>query len=350
MRPTIKDVARKARVSVATVSRVLNGSGYFDAETGRKVRAAVAELGYRRNVHWKRLASNSSETVCFLLGNREAMNSMQMRALVACEREFHEAGLDLVFSAFRYPSTARASELVLPRMLAEQGMADGVVLAGRHSANLLEALDRLGTPWVLAGNNFLGPPSRTRRYAVFYDEAAGVHEAARYLARLGHRRIAFVGNAALPWFHRRQQAFERALAGEGLALSIVNDDWRVPAVEYGRLAAARLLRQAHPPSAILAGNDEVAAGVWKELVHRGVRMPRDISLAGFGDREEFQILEPSLTSVSVFPEKIGAALAEMLLQRIVNPKARLESRVFPCQLVERASCGPPASRLAAAGR
>ena len=224
------------------------------------------------------------------------------------------------------------------------------MFAGRHSANLLDVLDRLGVPWVLAGNNFLGKPARIRRFTVFYDESAGVHEASRYLARLGHRRIAFVGNRALPWFHRRQQAFEGALAPGRLPVTAVTDDWQVPGIEYGRLATAALLRQPSPPTAILAGNDEVAAGVWKELVHRGVRIPGEISVAGFGDREEFQILEPSLTSVSVFPEKLGTALTEMLVQRIRNPQARLESQVFPCQLVERASCGPPASRLAAAGR
>jgi LacI family transcriptional regulator len=341
MPPTIKEVAREAGVSVATVSRVLNGSGYFDEETARKVRGAVERLGYRRNVHWKRLKRNSSDTISFLLGNREAMNSMQMRLLVASERVCHERGLDVVFSSFRYSAETKASQLVLPRVLAEQGVVDGVILAGQHSANLLEALDQARIPWVLAGNNFVGPARCTSLFTVYYDEQGGIADAARYLARLGHRRIAFVGNAALPWFRRRLEAFRAALASQARSLIEVCEDWRVSNVEYGCLSAARLLRLSRRPTAILAANDEIAAGVWMELTQQSVRIPAEMSLVGFGDREEFQILRPALSTVSVFPQKLGASLAEMLIQRMENPKARIESRVFPCQLMERASCGPP---------
>lgn len=341
MPPTIKEVAREAGVSVATVSRVLNGSGYFDEETARKVRSAVQKLGYRRNVHWKRLKRNSSDAICFLLGNRESMNSMHMRLLVASERVCNERGLDVVFSGFRYSASVKASQLVLPRVLAEQGVVDGVILAGQHSANLLEALDQAGIPWVLAGNNFVGPSRYTSRFTIYYDEKGGITDAARYLGRLGHRRVAFVGNASLPWFRRRLEAFRSVLASQARELIEVCDDWRVSNIEYGSLAAARLLRLDQRPTAILAANDEIAAGVWMELTQQGVRIPAEISLVGFGDREEFQILRPALTSISVFPQKLGASLAEMLIQRLEDPKARIESRVFPCQLMERASCGPP---------
>lgn len=350
MRATIKDVAKAAGVSVATVSRVLNGSGYFDEETARRVREAVAKLDYRKNIHWTRLSRNSSEMVCFLLGNRESMNSMQMKMLVACERRCGEHGLDVVFSRFCYDAQARPEELALPKMLAARGIVDGVILAGYHTSNLLGTLRRNGIPWVLAGNNFAGRPGETRQYAVTYDEAGGIDDAAQYLMRLGHRHIAFIGSQAFLWFRRRLEALERSLTGSRVSLSRVTDDWDVPSVEYGRLAVAQLLRSARPPTAILAANDEVAAGAWKELLHRGVRVPAEMSLIGFGDREEFNILEPSLTSISVFPGKLGAALAEMLILRLADPGARIESRIFPCQLMERASCGPAPSQLAVAGR
>jgi DNA-binding LacI/PurR family transcriptional regulator len=246
-----------------------------------------------------------------------------------------------VFSGFRYPPDVKAPQLALPRVLAEQGVVDGVILAGQHSANLLEALDHAGIPWVLAGNNFVGPARCTSRFTIYYDEQGGISDAARYLGRLGHRRVAFVGNAALPWFRRRLEVFRSVLAAQARHLMEVCDDWRVSNIEYGSLAAARLLRLERRPTAILAANDEIAAGVWMELTQQGVRIPAEISLIGFGDREEFQILRPPLTTVSVFPQKLGAGLAEMLIQRLENPKARIEARVLPCQLMERASCGPP---------
>jgi LacI family transcriptional regulator len=348
VKATVRDVAKLAGVGVATVSRVLNGSGYFDEETARKVRAAVAELGYRRNVHWTRLKRKTSETVCFLLGNRESMNSMQMRMLFACETVLRERGLDLIFSGIRYAPETRSGELALPRVLVEEGMVDGVLLAGQHHGNLLEEFVRMGMPYALAGNNFAGKPSQIKHHAVLYDDRTACYEAVRYLARLGHRRIAFVGNQEFEWFRRRAEGYRAAVQQEGLAEVIVNHQWQMPSIEYGKLAIAELLRSPKRPTAVLAANDEVAAGIWKELMHRGVRVPRDISLAGFGDREEFSILEPSLTSISVFPDKLGAELARMLLRRLEDPAATQVTKVFPCQLMERASCGPPPRALSAA--
>jgi LacI family transcriptional regulator len=343
-KPTIKDVAEHARVSIGTVSRVLNRSGYFDEETGKRVREAVQSLGYRRNVHWKRLSSNSSRTLSFLLGNRTSLNSMQMKMLVACERVCNERGYDLVFSRFEYSAETKSRHLELPRILADDGVVDGVILIGRHSHNLIETFDRSRFPWVLLGNNFDGDLKQLKCNTVSYDDEIGTYEATSYLVRLGHRRIAFIGNARLPWFERRRAGYQRAMDEHGLGTRAVTSSWEASTVEQGRLSATELMRDETPPTAILASNDELAAGVWKELTHRGVRIPAEISLCGFGDREEFQILEPSLTTMAVFPERLGADLAQMLLERIEDPKKRVISRTFPCRLVERQSCAPPTLR------
>ncbi len=344
MKPTIKDVAKKAGVSLATVSRVLNDSGYYEEETARKVREAVDQLGYRPNVHWTRLKRNTSETICFLLGNRHSMNSMQMRVLVACETALHERGYDLVFTRHCYDSKDRGEKLKLPRMLMQEGIVDGVVLAGIHHPNLLERLSAQGLPHVLLGNNFTGRRDLVQHDTVFYDDESVVAEATEYLLRMGHRRIAFVGNTNYLWFRRRQQGYRRAVREARVQEMCLTHDWQVSGVEYGQLAVAELLRGATQPTAILAANDEIAAGVWKELVRRGVSIPRQMSLIGFGDREEFSILEPALSSVSVFPEQLGTALAKMLLEKLANPQLKLDSLVLPCKIVERSSCAPPASR------
>ncbi len=347
MKPTIKDVARKAGVGIGTVSRVLNRSGYFDEQTARNVHEAVQSLGYRRNVHWQRLSSNSSRTLCFLLGNRASLNSMQMKMLVACEQVCNSHGYDLIFTRYSYSASVKASSLELPRILADQGVVDGVVLAGAHAPNLIETFERDSVPWVMLGNNYEGDLLKLRHNTVLYDEQSGAFEAASYLARLGHKRIAFIGNGKFQWFRRRHAGYEQALCEHGLKPVVLSADWEPSGVEYGRLAAAELLRQREPATAILAANDEVAAGVWKELVHRGIRIPQEFSLCGFGDREEFQILEPALTTMAVFPERLGAELATMLLQRISQPEEKVSTRTFPCRLVERNSCAPPALRAKA---
>jgi DNA-binding LacI/PurR family transcriptional regulator len=346
---TIRDVAREAGVSTATVSRVLNGSGYVDRATAERVRSAVARLGYRPNVHWKRLASNSSETVCFLLGNRTVMNSMQMRMLMACERALAEAGYDLAFLCFRYSPDTPPGLLELPRLLRHQGAVDGVILAGVHHRNLREALKSLNLPHVVLGNTFLGDERDLETDAVIYDDVAGAYEATQYLLRLGHRRIAFVGNTALPWLNRRYRGYCEALGRAGLQPWGVTAAWDVSNIEYGQLAACELLREAEWPTAIFGGNDEIAAGVWKELVKRRVRIPEQISLMGFGDREEFSILEPPLASVSVFQDRLGAELARMLLEKLKKPGLQLPSLRLPCKVLERGSCGPVSSHAKEGG-
>lgn len=340
MTPTIRDVADKAQVSVATVSRVLNESGYAESETRARVLKAAADLNYQRNIHWSRLKSQSSQTILFLLGNRQSFNAMHMRLLVACERTLKSRGYDLVFSRFEYSGAVSESELPLPRMLEQSGAVDGVILAGVHHSNLLRSLEKRSLPYTILGNSFQGSDEDLACNAVFYDDPGGVEEAAEYLIRLGHSRISFVGNASLPWFQRRHAGFRSTMRRHGLTPHVVSENWQVTNIEYGQLATTQLLREFCPPTAILAANDEIAAGVWKELVRRRIEIPAEMSLIGIGDRAEYAILEPALTSIAVFEEGIGERLTSMLLARIEDPKRATVSETYPCKLIERASCAP----------
>ncbi|MCZ2077508.1 MAG: LacI family DNA-binding transcriptional regulator [Bryobacteraceae bacterium] len=213
---TIKDVARSAGVSTTTVSRVLNRRGYFDRDTASLVRRVAAELGYRQNVNWKRLSRQTSETICYLLGNSHTMNSMHVEVLMSAERVLREAGYDMVFVPFCYRASARGTQLELPRRFQQQGTVDGVILAGVHCSNLLEALSRLNLPYVLLGNAFMGPCKKLKWDVVIYDDITGSYETVNYLVRLGHRRIAFVGNMRLPWFCRRYEGYARVMRERGL--------------------------------------------------------------------------------------------------------------------------------------
>ena len=335
---TIRDVAKAAGVSVATVSRVLNESGYSDKDTKARVSAVAERLGYQRNVNWSRLASQRSQTVLFLLGNRDALNSMQMRLLVGAERALQQEGYDLVFSRHVYQAGERPDVLKLPRMAAQSGAVDGIILAGLHHPNLLQALSKRKLPSVLLGNNYSG--REQKQNAVYYDDENGLLEAATYLVRLGHQRIAFVGNGSKPWFARRRAGYRKAMELARREPIEVVDDWQVSTSDYGQLAVAELLRSEAPPSAIIAGNDEIAAGAWKELARRRIALPTEMSLVGFGDRAEFSILEPALTTVSVFEDQLGERLAQMLLARLRSNNKPVTSEHHPCKLIERHSCAP----------
>ncbi len=338
--PTIRDVAAKAKVSVATVSRVLNKSGYADPDTRARVLKAAADLDYHRNVNWSRLKSQSSQTILFLLGNRQQFNAMHMRLLVACERTLKAQGYDLIFTRHEYSGQLRPAEIPLPRMLEQAGAIDGVLLAGVHHQNLVQVLQKRQIPYAIIGNNFDGSRDAISRNCVSYDERSAIKDATSYLIRLRHRRIAFFGNVSQPWFQHRYEGYLQAMQSQGLAPVSVTENWQISNTDYGQLATAQLLRGDQPPTAILAGNDEIAAGAWKELIKRKINIPSEMSLIGMGDRAEFSILEPALTSISVFEDQLGERLTTMLLERIRNPKLAPLSEIYPCKLIERASCAP----------
>jgi DNA-binding LacI/PurR family transcriptional regulator len=343
---TIRDVAEKAGVSVATVSRVLNNSGYADPSTAQRVLRAVEELDYRRNVHWSRLASKSARTVMFLLANRESLNSMQMELLVSCERTLHKADYDLAFSRHIYEPHTRPPDLTLPRLMQQQGALDGVILAGVHTENFLRRLDAMKLPYVILGSNFSGNEKLLSQNSIQYDDESGVFEATTYLLRLGHRRIGFLGDTGKAWFARRYRGYERAMNAAGAEKHAITAPWSVTNVDYGMMGAAEFLRTRNGPTAIVAANDEIAAGAWKELVRKRVSIPDEMSLVGFGDRAEFSILEPALTTVTVFAGQLGERLAAMLLERLSNGAKPVPSQLLPVKLVERHSCGPYREALA----
>lgn len=338
---TIKDVAARAQVSVATVSRVLNQSGYADPETRTRVLAAASELGYKPNIHWSRLKSKSSQTVLFLLSNHTQFNTFHTRVLEACEKTLRGRGYDLVFARHEYEANLRPADVPLPSMLEHEGAVDGVLLSGVHHPNLLSLLRKRQIPYTILGNNFESLSGLPAHNCVSFDDVTAMEDATRYLIRLGHQHIAFLGNTALPWFRNRHNGYLRAIEEHRLSPIAVTDDWRVSNIDYGQLAVAQLLRATPHPTALLGGNDEIAAGAWKELTKRKIPIPSGISLIGIGDRPEYSILEPSLTSISVFPDLLGERLTLMLLEQIRNPRLALPSEVFPCKLIERASCAPP---------
>lgn len=338
---TIKDVAALAQVSVATVSRVLNQSGYADPETRRRVLAAVEELGYKPNIHWSRLKAQSSQTILFLLSNHPHFNTFHTRVLGSCEKTLRGRGYDLIFARHEYGGELRAGEIPLPTMLEREGAVDGVLLAGVHHANLLTLLRKRQIPYTILGNNFEGLPGLPEHNCVSFHDAGAMEDATRYLIRMKHERIAFVGNTALPWFRNRYSGYRKAMDEQGLPTREVTGDWQVSNLDYGQMAVAELLRTEPHPTALVAGNDEIAAGAWKELMRRKIAIPGGMSLLGIGDRQEFSILEPALTSISVFPELLGERLTLMLLEQIRNPRRPVPSEVFPCKLIERASCAPP---------
>jgi DNA-binding LacI/PurR family transcriptional regulator len=348
---TIKDVARKAKVGIATVSRVLNDAQRVDPATRQRVREVILRLGYRPNATGRRLVKKSTEMVCFLLSNREFMNPFHSGVLYGVERYLSGTGHDVVFTNLHYDPSAESGSLALPRILTHRGIADGFIVSGTNYPNLLAAMDKLGVPYVLFGNNFVdnkpgdspNTASERRLDSVYYDDGEAERQMVERLIAMGHRHIWFVGDIEMPWFLRRVRVYREAMRGHGLApqeFSLSGADQRDYA-DYGEQAVAGILASGEPVTAVMGGNDGIAYGAWRSLRRAGLRVPDDVSVVGFDDVQEASWTDPPLTTVRVPTHEVGVACAQMLLQKLKEGGAAQPPVVLAAQLIERGSWSAP---------
>lgn len=336
----LRDVATIAGVSLATVSRVLNGNNRVDPAIQKRVLDAAGRL------HVDLSQRNKTKALAFLLCNRTMLHAFHARILIGAEEYCAEHGWDMIFLSFSYPSQTSWKELHLPNVVQRRDVVRAVILAGTNSINLVQLLDHKGITFVTLGNNLIGQQQDQQQDQqqgqqhdmVFSDDVQGAYDITRHLIGLGHRHIAFVGNTQLPWFFRCHGGYARAMEEAGLKprASVIRSE---NDAEIGYLGTKALLAGPEPVSAIFAGNDPSAHGVYKALRDSGLQIPDDISVAGCNDTVG-PWLYPGLTTIREFPEQLGKNMAELLLHRIANPAAAPQSVVVPTELIRRDSCRP----------
>lgn len=326
----LRDIAAAANVSIATVSRVLNGSSRVDPAIRKRVVDAAAKLKIDP------VQRNKTSSLVFLLSNRGMLPPFHARILMGAEAYCSAHGWNLFFLPFNYSPNISSRELHLPKVIQQRDVVRGVILAGNTSPNLIELLEQKGISYVVLGNNILGNAPNLRNDMVFSDETRGGEDMTRYLISLGHRHICFVGNTRLPWFARYYEGYRRGMEEAGLTprqSSIDSED----DTEIGYLGTKHLLSSGEPVTAIFAGNDPVACGVYKGLREQGLRIPEDISVAGCNDTVG-GLLYPALTTIREFPEQVGRHMAELLLGRIANPDLEPRRLTMPTEFIKRDSC------------
>jgi DNA-binding LacI/PurR family transcriptional regulator len=327
---TFREIAQTARVSVASVSRVARGSAKVSSEIVGRVRGAALELG----LELKR--RNCPTVVGFLLCNRDMLHPFHSRLLSGAESHCASNGCSVLFLRYVYDRVVPSKALHPPDIVQTRELASGFILAGVNSPNLLELLSSRAMPIAVLGNNVIGSWEPEKFDCVWFDDAAGAFEMTRYLQALGHRDIWYVGNCQLPWFSRRYEGYRRAMVDAGLEPHLSEAD-SPHDQEAGYLAAKSLLGRGVPVSAIFAGGDTTAHGVYKALLDCRLRIPDDVSVAGFDDIEA-AMMHPALTTVQAFPDQIGKRLAQLLIQRIGQSDLPPQSLMVPTQLVKRESC------------
>ncbi len=329
--PTFLEVARLARVSPATVTRVLTGAAGVSKELQVRVHRAAQSLGV--DLHKKK----RSRIVAFIMSNRDVLHLFQARILHGAELYCSAQGWEMLFLSFRYPLGAGYKEVHLPQILGQRDLLRGVILGGTNSAAMLHSLGKQDIPFAVLGNNVVGEWQPAHYDVVSSDDGGGAFEVTRDLIQQGHRSIAYIGDLQLPWYAHCAAGYTRAMEDAGLEPRI--KEVHAADRELGYLGAKSILSEPQV-TAVFAGNDQVAVGVYRALGEAGVSIPGDISVVGMNDTEA-ENLYPRLTTVREFPEELGKHLAELVLRRLSDPEAQPQQILLPTQLVRRESSAPP---------
>ncbi|MEV0456421.1 LacI family DNA-binding transcriptional regulator [Catellatospora methionotrophica] len=316
-RPTIRDVAAMAGVSVATVSRVLSGDYPVANATRTKVQRAVRELDYVVNAHARALSGSTSNVVALVMYDVVT----PFFAFIASGVEYQATESDrlcLVCTTHGDPDR----ELEIVKLMREQH-ADAVILVGgvnmtddyrERMYRYAKGLEDAGSRLVLCGRPSLGPdfPAIT----VEYDNAGGAYSATSHLLSSGHRRIAMLGGPiGNTTFDARLDGYRRALEAFRVPVDpalIVHGDM---SQESGFRQVQRLLSGGVAFTAIFAANDFVAAGAMRALRAAGKSVPGDVSVIGYDDTPFAPELTPALTSVHLPHEELGRTAVKLALHR-----------------------------------
>ena len=334
----IYDVAKRAGVSTATISRVLSRPDVVAPDTRRKVLAAIDSLGFTPNAAAKNL--RTLRTAKLLVTVPDISNPFFSLILQGIEDAAQREGYSVLVGDTQHDAGREEKYALMLR----RKEADGLIFLGhrlpKEAATLVRAMLPAQAP-VVNGCEFspnLGIPS------VHIDNATAASDAMEHLYRLGHRRIGIITGPLVSPLSRDRLAGATARAKKARAerdTIVMNGDF---SIESGSVAAERLLGRKQPPSAIFCFNDEMAMGVIQTARLRGLRIPRDLSVVGFDDIRFARYVDPPLTTVAQPMRQIGEGTVRLLVEILRGTGAPPESVTLPHMLVVRSSTAPPSQR------
>lgn len=327
--PAMTDVARLAGVSHQTVSRVLNDHPNVREQTRLRVRAAIAQLGYRPNKAARALVTGKSQLIGVIAQNSSLFGPSSL--LGAFESAAAEAGFSVTLR--RVNVLDRDSIAAAVEHHRDARVAGIVAIAPTASANEALAEVPAGVPLVTVD----GDPDRPSPL-VTVDQEAGAHLATRYLLEAGHESVWHVSGPA-DWFDSagRVRGWRRALDEAGVEEPpLVAADW---SAEAGYQAGQMLARMPEC-TAIFAANDHLALGILRAMYERGRRVPTDVSVVGFDDVPEAEYFIPPLTTVRPDFDAVARETLDLLLAQVTEGEVGELHRTVAPKLVERSSVGP----------
>jgi DNA-binding LacI/PurR family transcriptional regulator len=334
----LKDIAAQAGVSIMTVSKVMRDEPDISAATKVRIRALAEQMGYTPDSVAQGLRNKT--TKLFGLVISAVTNPVFARVVMAIEEQAHELGYDVILAqSLNLPEREHA---VIRRLLSRR--VDGLFITPTYrldpTAPIYEELLKRGTPTVLLGHL---APFCGQFVNVETDDVSASFTVAKHLLDLGHRRIAFfAGPTAAPSSHERIEGYRRALREAG----IEPDDKLIfnagGTIEEGEKAALQMLQESPGATAVQAANDLVAIGAATVFLGQGLKIPADLSLAGFGNILVSEHFRVPLTTIRQPKLRLGTAAMDSMLKLLSG--TRLATKRLGAEIVIRQSTAPPPAR------
>ena len=335
-------MAARSGVSVATVSRVLNGYADVSAETRQRVLTTAKKLDYTPNAAARALVKRRTQLIGVILFTGEAHPDLQhpffLEVLVGLKHSLGADGYDVLLFAHEQPGSGRGPHAYARR--ARHHGVDGVVVLAVDDTEEpeLQKLIASGTPVVAVDLALAG----SRASYVASDNIGGARLAVRHLHDLGHRRIAtIVGLAHTKPAADRLLGYRAELQDLGLTPQSGYEAAGDFYMESGEAAMRELLALPEPPTAIFAASDMMAVGAIRTIEDAGMSCPDDIAVVGFDDIQLAELVSPALTTIRQDKQALGVAAARSLVQLIDDTETAPHVSVLPVELVVRESCGAP---------
>ena len=335
--PTLKDVAKEAGVSIATVSLVLNGKGNISKDVRDRVYEAASKLEYIKPSYVSSLAARHISHIAVLV-YEDYEKAFEWNFIRQILIKFESVITKDQYYPVIIPvsSTQDANEVFEKVMLSKAG-----ALLSIHYGNeaLFQKLEKQGNPVVLVNNSQF----QNKFHTVCVDDFQGAYEGTRHLLKLGHKRIAYIEyrRPDIPMVvDDRFVGFKKALDEKGVDFS---DDERVTVnlFKMGKLQheICRLFQREQPPTAIFAHDDYLAAQILVTLQNIQLRVPDDVSMIAPGDTLDYnQAFIPRITTMKINTSLLGRLAGQMILHRLKHPREEVNVLKVNQQLIERGSC------------
>ncbi|HET7657546.1 MAG TPA: LacI family DNA-binding transcriptional regulator [Bacillales bacterium] len=333
---TIRDVAKLANVAPSTVSRVIADHPRISGATKKRVRKAMADLGYHPNYNARSLVNKSTQTIGVVMpssGDKVFQNPFFPEVIRGISTKAHEDQYGL------YLTTGSNEQEIYEGVagMIQGGRVDGIVLLySRIDDRIFDYLEENSLPFVVIGKPFRQADQITH---IDNDNFKASSELTEYLIRLNHTRIGFVGgDLNLVVTVDRLTGYEKAIRSAGLPYRndyIVHEEFLK---EGGSEAVKELMMLDSPPTGLVVSDDLMALGILNTLDEMGIKVPEDISVVSFNNLLMAEISTPSLTSMEIHIFQLGYEAVDALIEKIKHPETLAKRITVPHHLVERNSC------------